>query len=79
MSRLLFLLVVIAAVYLLLKSYSERASGAPPVDRTEDMVRCMYCGVHLPKSESVMVDGKHFCNDAHYRAYHSPPPSSDAG
>jgi uncharacterized protein len=29
------------------------------------MVRCAYCGLHVPQSESVVVDGRHYCGDEH--------------
>jgi len=74
MSRLLFLAVIIAVVYWLLKSYRKRlpkdegASG-----QAEDMVRCVHCGVHLPKRESILADGKHYCSEAHRRAHADKP------
>nr|WP_302848423.1 PP0621 family protein [Nitrosospira multiformis] len=33
----------------------------------EDMVRCVYCGVHLPRSESIISEGRFFCSDEHRR------------
>jgi len=33
------------------------------------MVRCVYCGVHLPRSESLTSDGKFFCSDEHRRLH----------
>ncbi len=64
MSRLLFLIAIVAVVYLLIKSYRKpeaRQEDASP----EDMVRCAHCGVHLPKSESVEHNGQFFCSAAH--------------
>ena len=68
MSRLLLLIAIAAVVYLLLKSYRR----SPPVRRgtaAEDMVRCAYCGVHLPKSEGILSGGKFFCSIEHRDAY----------
>ena len=85
MSRLLFLAAVAAAVYLLVNYYRNRASGekvstqSQDYERAEDMVRCDYCGVHLPKSESVIADGKYYCSDAHRLAHQQPPANRDAG
>lgn len=84
MSRLLFFVAVVAVVYLLLNSYRNRATGekmhggGEGSARTENMVRCTYCGVHFPTSESIMADGKYYCSDAHRRA-HQPPASRDVG
>lgn len=66
MSRLLFLAAVVVVVYWLFRSYRGHL---PPNDSdkgaAEDMVQCAYCGVHLPKGESIEVDGRYYCSDAH--------------
>ncbi len=73
MSRLLFLLAVAVVVYLLLKSYrrpaprQDKDASAP----AEEMVRCVQCGVHLPKSESILAGGNFYCSDAHRRQHTS--------
>jgi uncharacterized protein len=73
MSRLLFLLAVVVVVYLLLKSFRRQAprqdASAPPP--AEEMVRCAQCGVHLPKSESILAGGNYYCSDAHRRQHTS--------
>jgi uncharacterized protein len=68
MSRLLLLIAIAAVVYLLVKSYRK---DVPRQDKSvaEDMVRCAHCGVHLPKSESIMAGGEFFCGVAHREAY----------
>ncbi len=72
MSRLLFLFVVIAVVYWLLKSYRKQSAKQDvPAASSEDMVRCAQCGVHLPKSEARLSDGKFFCGEAHRREHES--------
>jgi uncharacterized protein len=35
------------------------------------MVRCVQCGVHLPKSESILAGGNYYCSDAHRREHTS--------
>ncbi|OIR19358.1 hypothetical protein GALL_02380 [mine drainage metagenome] len=73
MSRLLFLLAVIIVVYLLLKSFRGQVPKQPSKNDTsaeaEEMVRCAQCGVHLPKSESILAGGNFYCSDAHRRAH----------
>jgi len=68
MSRLLLIISIVVAVYLLIRSYRKQA---PQQDKpvAEDMVRCVYCGVHLPKGESVQADGQFFCGAEHRDAY----------
>lgn len=63
MSRLILLVAIAALVYLLFKSY--RKPETPPVTRTENMVRCARCGVHLPQGESLEAGGLHYCCAAH--------------
>jgi len=69
-SRLLFFVAIAALVYLLLRSY--RNNSTPPAQqppRSEDMVVCAQCGVHVPKGESVQAQGRNFCCAAHRDAY----------
>jgi uncharacterized protein len=65
MSRLLFLLAVIAVVFLLLRAYRKKPPKPDVPAAAEEMVRCAQCGVHLPKSESIMAGGNFYCSDAH--------------
>lgn len=64
MSRLFFLIAIAAVVYLLIKSYRKNVPRQDD-EGAEDMVRCAYCGVHLPKSESIQSEGQVFCCAAH--------------
>ena len=70
MGRLLFLAVIIAIVYWLLKSYRKQLPKEDTVSRqAEDMVRCVDCGVHLPKREGIQADGKFYCSEEHRRIH----------
>lgn len=40
---------------------------APPPPGVEHMVRCAHCGIHLPRSEAVMLGGHTFCGPDHAR------------
>lgn len=68
MSRLFLLIAIAVVVYLLIRSFRK---NAPPQDRpvVEDMVRCAHCGVHLPKSESILAGGSFFCSAEHRDAH----------
>jgi len=63
------LVAVFAAAWWLLKRYvrSLHQDAPPPPAVAEDMVRCAHCGVHLPRSESLALDGKLFCSEEHSR------------
>lgn len=67
MSRLIFIVVIIVLVYWLLTSYRRQAPKKEEESKSQDMVSCAYCGMHLPKSESVKAEGKFYCCDAHSR------------
>ncbi|WP_017777094.1 PP0621 family protein [Paraburkholderia kururiensis] len=47
---------------------SHRA-GAAGTRLAEPMVRCLECGVHVPKSESVVAASQSFCCEEHARRY----------
>jgi len=73
LAKLLLLVAVAAIVYVLLKNYrraiSRQQEQAPPDasrgGKDEDMVRCAQCGVHLPRSESFLSQGIHYCSEEH--------------
>lgn len=70
MSRLLFLAAVIAIVYWLLKSYRKQLPREDNASmQAEDMVRCVHCGVHLPKHEGIQAGGKFYCSEEHRRIH----------
>ncbi|KAA1005098.1 deaminase [Paraburkholderia panacisoli] len=53
-----------------------RPSDAPQL--AEPMIRCAECGVHAPKSDSVMVAGQPFCSAAHAQRHAARPTGRDA-
>ena len=67
MSRLIFIVVIIVLVYLLFKSYRKQAPKQDELPKSQDMVSCAHCGINLPKSEGLSVDGKYYCCAAHSR------------
>ena len=72
MGRLLFLLLLAAIVFWMFRSWArarrtELRQRETPLPPAEDMVRCAVCGVHLPRSESVMREGQLFCGEEHSR------------
>jgi uncharacterized protein len=67
MSRLIFIIVIIALVYWLFKSYRRQPPRQDEPAKTQDMVSCAHCGINLPKNESLSADGKYYCCAAHSR------------
>ncbi|MFM0072889.1 PP0621 family protein [Paraburkholderia sediminicola] len=44
----------------------------------EPMIRCAECGVHAPKSDSVVMAGQPFCSAAHAQRHGARPTGRDA-
>jgi len=52
------------------------AASAPQL--ADPLIRCAQCGVHTPRSESIVVAGERFCCGDHARHYASRPTGRDA-
>jgi len=52
--------------------------AAAPAQLAEPMIRCVECGVHAPKSDSVVVAGQPFCSAAHAQRHGARPTGRDA-
>ena len=46
---------------------SAQKRATKPIPITEKMVRCDYCGLHLPSSESTRSQNKIWCSHEHAR------------
>ncbi len=67
MAKFILFLVVIAAIYALVRA-SKRRSKPPPAERlSETMTECAHCGVHFPRVEAVGDGGRDYCCEEHRR------------
>lgn len=59
---------------------SGNGNGAPASapQLADPLIRCAQCGVHTPRSESIVVAGERFCCADHARHYASRPTGRDA-
>jgi uncharacterized protein len=48
----------------------DAARDHPSSIAAGDMVRCVKCGVHLPRGESLTMGGEFFCSAEHQRQHH---------
>ncbi|MDR2875019.1 MAG: hypothetical protein LBV44_03710 [Methylobacillus sp.] len=66
MGRLLLFLLAGVVIFLLFKQ-ARRGTRPPPrtPPHEESMVACKVCGVHLPKSESILRGGEYYCCKEH--------------
>ena len=70
MGKLILLLFLGLLAYLAYKGFrpsSRNNEQVPPQQGPERMVACARCGVHLPESEAVQTEGRHFCSEEHRR------------
>lgn len=66
LGKLLLLALGVWLIIALLKRYRRSfdvSREKPPAP--QDMVRCAECGVHLPKSESILKNGVYYCCPEH--------------
>jgi uncharacterized protein len=67
LGRIVVILVIGFVIYLALRGFLRaQARGdepAAPTVKSEDMVACARCGVHLPRSEARIEAGVFYCHD----------------
>jgi uncharacterized protein len=74
MKILIFLIAVVALLWLLRGTTGRRGNGggaakpAPP-NAPQPVIACSYCGVHLPRDEALPGRGGVFCGEAHRAAF----------
>jgi len=51
------------------REIAQRQAQFQDKDASEDMVRCVTCGVHLPRGESLIVRGQFYCCVDHQRRH----------
>lgn len=73
MGRIVFFLLLALAIYLLWRSFQQRADRAEPprepgTERVpQAMVACATCGLHLPRQEALLLGDRYFCCEEHRR------------
>jgi uncharacterized protein len=75
MLRLIFLLALLAVALLIVRKVlqANRSSSdkSPPQKKPlTDMVRCDYCGVHLPVNEAIKAGEHFYCSAEHKELAH---------
>ena len=65
MIKLIVLAIGAWLVYRILTGYKRSVVQDRSSPSAEDMVRCTHCGVHLPRSESILSQGSFFCSEEH--------------
>jgi len=66
MLKILLLAVAVWLLLSIVKRYrNSLEQPSKPAALSEDMVQCAACNVHLPKSDSIVVNNQHYCSEAH--------------
>ena len=66
MGKIVFLAIIAVVVWVLFKGLGKKPGARPPKADTkvvENMVKCQRCGVLMPESDSMMLDGNVSCHD----------------
>lgn len=69
MARIILLLIIVFALYLLFRGFFRsqvKDEDKPPETKSikgEDMVACARCGVNLPRSEALEESGRLVCQN----------------
>ena len=71
--KYLVLLIVLGLVYLVWRGQridrgAPPAPPPPPLPAPQDIVACVHCGVHGPRSEALSQGALHYCCIEHQRA-----------
>ncbi len=67
MAKFFLFIVVLAAVYALVRA-SKRRSRPPAAEHAPAaMTRCAHCGVNFPRDESLSEGGRDYCSEDHRR------------
>ena len=75
MAKIILVVLGLMLAWWILKGYRRRVdrrdAAASPSAGGESMVQCAQCGVHLPRSESLLTQGVYFCSAEHRRQHES--------
>jgi uncharacterized protein len=67
MPRILLLIILIWILYVVIKRFIAKTTSdntsETKTSHTEKVVACHQCGLHVPESESLTINGKVYCNN----------------
>lgn len=72
--RFLFLLAAFFAIWLIIRFYLKTGKSIEkpqqPAIKTDSMVACDYCGLHIPEKEAIKSDSHFYCCQQHAQLKH---------
>lgn len=67
--RILFLIAAIVLVFMIVRTLLRKPRGAGRQEKrplpSGNMVRCDYCGLHVPDHEALLSHGRRYCSREH--------------
>ena len=71
MGQLIRLIIILFGLWLVLRiikrALASRENNPSRKPSITSMVACAYCGLHLPESDAIQKDGKHYCCEEHLK------------
>ncbi|QEP43692.1 hypothetical protein D5085_11535 [Ectothiorhodospiraceae bacterium BW-2] len=75
--RLLIIGLIIWLLLRLYRGWQQKQQQLPQERRSPrqigTMVRCDYCGLHIPDTEAIISDKSHFCCEQHRKQHQQSP------
>jgi uncharacterized protein len=71
--RVAIIVILAVLAYRLIKRWLNnlpRQSGVASKGKIDQMVRCHYCGLHIPQDEALHADNHWYCNQEHRQLDH---------
>lgn len=68
MLKILLLAIIVWLLFLIIKRYNRSlrsGSASSKTVETAAMVQCRHCGLHIPKEDSIAVEGQYYCCEEH--------------
>jgi uncharacterized protein len=71
MGQLLRIIIILIGVWLVLaiikRALASRRKSRADQASIPKMVACEHCGTHVPESEAIRDDGRHYCSEEHQK------------
>lgn len=68
--RILILLAIGLLLYVIFRRLFRQIKNERQTEKTEKMVRCEQCGLHLIEQEAIQKNHHYFCSTEHLATYH---------
>jgi len=68
MVKILLLAIVVWLLFLIIRRYNRSLQSGSASSKTAAsavMVQCRHCGLHIPKEDSIAVEGQFYCCEEH--------------